>query len=224
MTETGPPYPRYAPGSTPGENSIGSFVIGESPIGTIPAFDFWTTVISQYSNSPILTGILQSFFDAMDQTANIDSYFDMIWNLNTAQGYGLDIWGRIVGVTRIVPIPGTITYLGFEEAASLGVFGVGIFFSGDPLTNNFILSDDGFRLLILAKALANISDGSIKSINTMLLTLFPNRGNAYVTDGLNMTMTYTFAFSLSAVELSIVQNSGVLPRPAGVSVTVVVPP
>lgn len=216
--------PSYPPPPAAGSNAIGSFTIGVSAIGTISSFDFWTTVISQYANSPIITSIIESFFDAMDQTANIDAYFDMIWNLNTAQGYGLDCWGRIVGVTRIVPVPGTITYFGFEEAASSGVFGVGIFFSGSPLTNNFILSDDGFRILILAKALANISDGSIKSINAMLLTLFPNRGNAYVTDGLNMTMTYTFAFSLSAVELSIVQNSGVLPRPAGVSVTVVVPP
>lgn len=222
MTDTGPPYPH--PNPALGSNAIGSLAIGVSPIGTVAPFDWWTTVISQYANAPILTGILQSFFDAMDQTANVDAFFDMIWNVNTAQGYGLDVWGRIVGVTRIVPIPGTITYLGFEESATLGVFGVGIFFSGSPLTNNFILSDDGYRLLILAKALANISDGSIKSINGLLLTLFPNRGNCYVTDGLDMTMTYTFAFSLSAVELSIVQNSGVLPRPAGVSVTVVVPP
>lgn len=216
--------PDYPPPPAPGSNAIGSFAIGVSAIGTIPSFDFWTTIISQYANSTALTSIIESFFDAMDQTANIDSYFDNIWNVLTAQGYGLDVWGRIVGVTRIVPVPNTITYLGFEEASSAGVFGVGIFFSGLPLTNNFILSDDGFRLLILAKALANISDGSIKSINSMLLTLFPNRGNAYVTDGLDMTMTYTFAFSLSAIELSIVQNSGVLPRPAGVSVSVVVPP
>lgn len=221
MTDTGPPYPH--PNPAPGSNAIGSFTIGVSPIGSIPEFDWWATVVSQYANAPILTGILQSFFDAIDQTVNIDAFFDMIWNVNTAQGYGLDVWGRIVGVTRIIPVPGTITYLGFEEAASLGTFGVGIFFSGSPLTNNFILSDDGFRTLILAKALANISDGSIKSINALLLALFPNRGNCYVTDGLDMTMTYTFAFALSAVELSIVQNSGVLPRSAGVSVTVVVP-
>lgn len=221
MIDTGPPYPN--PDPVPGSNAIGVFSIGVSPIGTIPAFNWWDTVISQYANAPALTGILQSFFDALDQTENIDSFFDMIWNLNTAQGYGLDVWGRIVGVTRIIPVPGTTDYLGFEEAATSGVFGVGVFFSGSPLTNNFILSDDGFRILILAKALANISDGAIPSINLLLLTLFPSRGNCYVTDGLDMTMTYTFGFALSAVELSIVQNSGVLPRPAGVSVTVIHP-
>lgn len=221
---SGPPYPRYSPGASPGENAVGSFVIGESPIGTIPSFDWWATVVSQYANSPILTGILESFFDAVDQTANIDAFFDLIWNVNTAQGYGLDVWGRIVGVTRIVPVPGATTYFGFEEAGSTGTFGTGILYSGATTTNNYILSDSGFRTLIFAKALSNISDGSIKSINRLLLTLFPNRGNCYVTDGLNMTMTYTFAFVLSAVELSIVLNSGVLPKPVGVASSVIVPP
>ena len=159
--------PTYPPPPAAGSNSIGSFTIGVSPIGTIPSFDFWATIISQYANSPILTSIIESFFDAMDQTKNIDAYFDDIWNLDTAQGYGLDCWGRIVGVTRIVQVPGTITYLGFEESGTSGVFGAGVFFAGSPLTTNFILSDAGFRTLILAKALANISDGSIKSIRDL---------------------------------------------------------
>jgi hypothetical protein len=222
MTDTGPPYPH--PNPAPGSNAIGSFVIGVSPIGSIPTFDWWTTVLSQYANAPALTSILSSFFSAVDETANLDAFFDNIWNINTAQGYGLDVWGRIVGVTRVVPIPGTITYLVFEESGNADGFNNGIFFSGGGTTNNFILSDSAFRLLILTKALANISDGSIKSLNALLRALFPNRGNCYVTDGLNMTFTYTFAFKLSPVELSIVQNSGALPKPVGVSVTIVQPP
>ena len=42
-----------------------------------------------------------------------------------------------------------------------------------------------------------------------------------MTDGLNMTMTYTFRFPLTPVQLAIVQNSGVLPRTSGVAATVV---
>jgi Protein of unknown function (DUF2612) len=37
-----------------------------------------------------------------------------------------------------------------------------------------------------------------------------------------MTMTYTFAFQLSPVELAIVTQSGVLPKPTGVLASVVV--
>lgn len=223
---TGPPYPRYAPGAGPGENAIGSFVIGSSPIGTVPPFDYWRTILSQYANSEILTTIIGDLFECLDQTANFDAFFDLIWNVDTAQGYGLDVWGRIVGVSRVLQIPVATTYLGFEEMGGAQVegFNQAPFYAGDPVTNNYSLSDDAYRLLIFAKALANITDGSVASINRLLLSLFPNRGNCYVTDGLNMTITYTFAFSLTSVEFAIVSNSGVLPRPAGVSTTIVTPP
>ena len=56
----------------------------------------------------------------------------------------------------------------------------------------------------------------------ILLNLFPGRGSCYVTDGLNMSMEYKFEFPLTPVEVSIVTNSGVLPRPVCVSATVVI--
>lgn len=205
----------------PGSNAIGSFVIGVSPIGSIVPFSYWQTIISQYANSPSITTLIGDFDQYVDQTANFDALFDDIWNVTTAQGYGLDVWGRIVGVSRTLHIVGDTTYLGFEEATTGFGFGQAPLFSGETITTNFDLADVNFRTLIYAKALANISDGSIPSINSLLRSLFPNRGNCFVTDGGDMTMTYTFDFVLSPVELAIVQNSGVLPRPTGVSATVV---
>ena len=35
----------------PGSNAIGTFIIGASPIGDIPVFDPWQTVISQVENT-----------------------------------------------------------------------------------------------------------------------------------------------------------------------------
>lgn len=218
---SGPPYPR---GPFAGSNAIGSFIIGVSPIGSLSAFDFWDTVISQYANSPSLTSMIESFNDCLDQTANFDTFYDLIWNVATAQGYGLDVWGRIVGVTRVLQVADG-GFFGFEggSGASGSPFNVAPFYNGSALTSNFSLTDDAFRVLIFAKALSNISDGSIPSINNLLLNLFPGRGNAYVTDGLDMTMTYTFDFPLSAVDQAIVQSSGVLPKPVGVAATAVFP-
>jgi hypothetical protein len=217
---SGPTLPRPVAGS----NAIGSFVVGLSPIGSIPPFDWWSTIISQYANSAAIAGIIESFFQCVDQTANMDLFFDNLWNVTTAVGPGLDVWGRIVGVSRVLQVTGSQSYLGFEEAAPTGFgFGQQPFFSGQPVTSNYHLDDASFRTLIYAKALANITDGSIRSINAILLALFPNRGNTYVTDGEDMTMTYTFTFPLSPAEQAIVNNSGVLPRPTGVSATVVTP-
>lgn len=217
---TGPPLPRPVAGS----NAIGSFVIGVSPVGTIPAFDVWSTIISQYANSPILTQLITNFFQYIDQTADFEAFFDNIWNIDTAQGYGLDVWGRIVGVTRNLQLP-TVppSSFGFAEAnaGTALPFGFGVFFTGQGASSSFTLDDNDFRTLIFAKALANISDGSIKSINQLLLNLFPNRGNCFVVDGLNMTMEYVFSFPLSTVELAILGQSGVLPKPTGVAARVV---
>ena len=215
----------YPPQPAPGSNAIGSFAIGVSPIGDIAPFDWLQTVISQYANSPILLQLLQSFNDCIDQTQNFDNFFDLIWNVDTAQGYGLDVWGRIVGVVRTLEIA-TVEYLGFSAATpGVDVFGPGgtsPFYSQEPITNNYVLSDDAFRTLIFAKALANICNGSIPAINQLLLSLFPGQGDCYVTDGEDMTMTYTFKFALSPVQEAIIFQSGVLPKPVGVAATVVV--
>ena len=139
----------------------------------------------------------------------------------TASGPGLDRIGRVVNVSRTLQLPaGTNPFLGFEEAGDplFLPFGQGTFFTGGSLTSNFQLVDADYRTLIYAKMAANICDGSIPAINQVLLTLFPNRGNCYVADGENMTMEYVFAFNLSAVELAIVEQSGALPKPVGVSV------
>jgi uncharacterized protein DUF2612 len=221
MVNTGPPVPH--PNPAPGSNGIGTFTIGVSPIGTIEAFDFWVTVISQYANSPILTGMIQSFNEAMDLTEDFDDFYDMIWNVLTAQGYGLDVWGRIVDVARTIPLTGNIAYLGFDEASSWTGFGQGGFYTGGGISPNFVLGDADYRRLILAKAASNICDGSIEAINKILLALFPQRGACYVADGLNMSLTYTFSFALNPVEIAIVEDAGVLPNPTGVVVNISAP-
>jgi Protein of unknown function (DUF2612) len=205
-----------------GSNAIGSFVIGISPIGDIAPFDFNQTIISQYANSPIMTALIATWFSYFDQTQNIDNFIDQMLDISSAVGYGLDVWGLKVGVSRTLNIPGTQKFFGFEEATTISAdpFNQSAFFAGEPITSNFQLSDDSFRTLILAKALANISDGSIKSINQILINLFPNRGNAFVVDNNNMTMVYKFNFVLTPVELAIVSQSGVLPKSVGVSATV----
>lgn len=149
------------------------------------SFNVWATIISQYANSPILTQLITNFAQYLDQTANFEAFYDLMWNIDTAQGYGLDVWGRIVGVTRTLQLAGGGRFLGFEEAGGLTVdpFDQSPFYAGATVTNNFQLSDDAFRVLIFAKALSNISNGTIPSINQILLNLFPGRGNAYVTDG-----------------------------------------
>lgn len=198
MTDTGPPYP-IPPGS--GSNAIGTFAIGKSPVGSIPPFDIWETVISQYANSPILTSLITNFAEFIDPTANIEQFFDLVMNVDTAQGYGLDVWGRIVGVGRYLNLPAPTRFFGFAEGRpDYDGFNQSPFYNGQQLTEVYRLADIPYRKLILAKALANICDGSIKAINQLLINLFvtPGRGNAFVTEGSPNVAYFGFKESTTA--------------------------
>lgn len=208
-------------GPTPSD--VGQFVIGQSPIGTEPKLNFEYTIISQYGNSPTLWQMIQNFQQYIDPTQSLDFFYDNIWNIDTAVGYGLDVWGRILGVTRLINIPGATLgpYWGFSQASDAQPFDQAPFFNGSNTANvqTVALPDSNYRQLLLAKALANISDGSIKGVNAILRFLFPGRGNCYVQDNLNMSLVYVFKFPLTVSEQAIIVQSGVLPRPCGVSTT-----
>lgn len=181
------------------------------------------TLIKKYANSPAIQQLVLNMNDYFSPHANLEQFFQLVWNVDTAEGYGLVIWGRIVGVGNVVTISAFDTF-GFNQGGSAYTgFGQGPFNSGNNSSQNVILSDSAYRSVIMAKALFNISDGSTKGINQILLNLFPGRGNCYVAVTGPLQIAYTFDFPLTPVESAIITQLGVLPRPCGVAASVVVP-
>lgn len=185
-------------------------------------FDVRQTFLSQYANSPVITSLLGQIGDAIDAQARVDGFFSWVWDISQAQGFGLDIWGRILGVTRALYVLQD-GFLGFSTMPEAQPFNQGVFYSSTALTTNYNLSDDAFRVLLLVKAALNITNSSIPAINAALMTLFSGYGNSYARDNGDMTMTYVFGASLSKVDYAIVTQSGALPKPVGVSFTVETP-
>lgn len=187
------------------------------------------TIISQYANSATLVQLIQNANEYFDPRTNFQAFYDFVWNVDTARGFGLDILGRIVGVDRLLQIPSGTDLLGFNNASvppDWRPFGSGTFYKGQLLTNAFFLPDDAYRVLILTKALANIVETTARGINTLLRNLFPDRARAYVIDLGNMALQYTFEFDetlgqmpLAAWELAMLIAT--LPHPTGVQVSVV---
>lgn len=196
--------------------------VGAAGDGTEPFFAIRDTVLSQYANSPILLAIIDTMGEAIDRRAQFNGFLDWVWNVDSAQGFGLDILGRIVGVARSLYISDA-EYLGFSDQPTAVPFGQGVFYSAQSLTPNYSVADDAYRQMILAKAALNITNCSIPSVNAILRALFPKYGNVYVRDNGNMTMTYVFSAAPSKVDYAIVTQSGALPKPAGVAVTVEAP-
>lgn len=186
------------------------------------------TIISQYADSPKLRAIIDTFNQAVETDDFIDTFYDMVWNIETAGTYGLDVWGRIVVVSRLLTVTPSEKYFGFEEALSTPPeigdpqpFDQAPFYTGEMATNTISLSNDVYRKLIMLKAMANITDCTIPSMNKMLMYMFGDKGKAYVRNDGEMVMSYVFEFELSPSDLAIVQSSGALPSPAGVKVNVI---
>lgn len=162
------------------------------------------TIISQYGNSATIAQLVHNIDLYLDPRADFDAFFSFVWNVETAQGFGLDIWGRIVGVDRSINVP--------ADTPNPGHF---TFTSGV-----YQMTDTEYRGVVLIKALANITNCTASSLNQLLSNLFATRGRCYVLDSGSMAMRYTFEFWIQPFEYVIITQSGVAPRPAGVLATV----
>lgn len=182
------------------------------------------TYLRQYASSPVITALIDDFNQWIDPSADLDAFYRYVWNVYTAVGFGLDIWGRIVGVPRTINLTPPPDYLGFEEALP-GSFP----FNQEPLYGGpqqgtlYALSDEAYRVLILTKALANICSFTAPAINALLAFMFKGRGSCYVLDLGGMAIEYVFNFTLETWEQSVLLQASLLPRPAGVAVTVTNP-
>lgn len=173
----------------------------------------------QYRNSPAITAMADFFSQYFDPSKTIDSFYENVMNLDTANGYGLNVWGRIVGASRFVTIPALdVKFWGFNGTPNYP-FNQGIFYVGerfDGQTPAYRLADPAYRTCILLKAMLNICRMDAASINQVLKTVFGSRGNCYVIDNGDMTMDLIFRFYLEPWEIAVLQSSEYSPVPAGV--------
>lgn len=179
------------------------------------------TILTQYSASTKLLSIIDTFNQAVSLDDFTDEFIAKVWDLTTSETFGLDMWGKIVGVSRYITAPIESSSFGFSEADDSNPdyptpFNESPFFGGTQETTNVRLEDDAYRTLIFCKAFTNISIATIPEINRFLKMLFYNRGRAYCVNYRDMTMGITFEFELAPYEVSILTNYDVTPVPSGV--------
>lgn len=155
------------------------------------------------------------------------------FDLTTADPFGLLVWSFILDVPSqaFVLFPGDI-FFGFGEARQ-NYYNV-----PDPLPNygsleggNFIGGNDSTiltpieaRWALRMKYYSLISNGSVPMLNRALRDVFgvdaQGRSNAYVVDGLDMTMKYVHRSIWSSAFIEAVELYDMLPRIAGVEYTI----
>ena len=166
-------------------------------------------MISQYANSPKYVKLYTGLSDLFNNASTLEDWFNVVYNLNTATGFGLDIWGKILNQGR------QFTY--FENGSEVNVY-LGGEQTIDGVTYSEEYMENTYRLVLFLKALTNITNCTIASMNSLLQFYFKNRGRVYVLEYNPMEIRYVFEFYVSKIEKAIF-TTDVMPKPTGVGIS-----
>ena len=175
----------------------------------------------QYTNATNLQGILnaKNTWYVTNQTDFWENWYTDVFNLVTANDFGLSVWSIILGQSL---------FTSFIESTGIPYFGFGSSnqnFDGSNFASlnggNNVYSTETSRLLLQLRYFKLVSSGTIPETNRMLAYVFADFGKAFLVDNHNMTQTYYFEFVLSAEISYMLNNTDVLPRPGGVSSVIV---
>ena len=172
-----------------------------------------TTILSQYSASPRILALAHGFALRLDPAPDIDMFFANVFDIETAQGWGLDNWGRILGVPRGVQVA-TTDWFGYY-GSGLQPWNQAPWFNPQQATQNFPLTDEAYRKLLMYKAAANIGSADAATINRLLKQVFPDTFDHIVDNG-DMSIRAVFNDYLQPVEIGILNTYGALNKGAGV--------
>ena len=94
------------------------------------------TLLAQFANSPTISALVAFMDQWVSPHADLDNFYNTVWNIQTASGFGLDTWGQIVNVSRVVQIPTGGTFLGFQGTGEQPL-GQAPMFNGNNNSGNF---------------------------------------------------------------------------------------
>lgn len=180
-------------------------------------FDIDETILSQYSASPRIKALLRGFNELIKPDSDIKLFYDNVFNIMTAQGYGLDVWGKIIGTGRFFNVKDADSeniFLGFNGSGE-DVFNSSPFYNDKTGTGSLALTDNAYRELLLLKQAANLSRTDAATITSLLAQFYDKRGDFSVIELGVMKIRYVFEFYLTPFEEVFIRTRDLLPKPAG---------
>lgn len=191
----------------------------------IQEFDFSVDLLRallwQYNDAARLQSLLeqkQAWYD-LNQSDFWDAWVRDVFDLRTANDFGLSVWAIILNVPLVVVAdvnPSNQLVWGF--ATDDENFTHGNFYP----TQTAGLTTEQKRLVLRLRYFDLVTRGSVPEINAFMAYLFAGYGPVYVADGLSMKARYVFGFPLPSKLAAVLRDFDLLPRPAGVAVDYVV--
>lgn len=185
------------------------------------AFDFsvdlMRALLWQDNKAPKITQIIrdeQKWYD-VNQTQFWTDWVRDVFDIRTANQFGLAVWAIVLGVplTVILP-PSNPDKPTFGFGAFRRNFNRGNFSSSSSTTAGLTLAQR--RILLQLRYLRLTTRCTVPSINKAVNRILGDQGTIRVIDGGTMTITYVFSFPPSSELAFVLDNFDILPRPAAV--------
>jgi hypothetical protein len=188
--------------------------------GTIQPFEQNANVLPSilwaYENAPKFVAMIQAQQAWIEENQNkfwTDWYRD-VFDVDTANTFGLSVWARILEVSLSVETQPVSTNASWGFGASRQNFNHGNF--GRDRSGQIVLTLAQQRLVIRLRLAQIITRPTAYYINEMLDAIFNTPGRTiYAYDTLDMGfITYVFSFTPDAQTKFILENYDLLPRPS----------
>lgn len=166
--------------------------MAENILNIDPTIDLKQCLLWQYQNSEKLKSLILSKEEwyQTHQAQFWQEWYDNVFNIETANDFGLSVWGEILDFSRNVTAKdGSRHYLTTEQ----------------------------YRLILKGQILRFGMGATAPEINNWLATVFAGKGNAYCLDSYDMTaIPFVFRAHPSDEIKWLLGNIDFFPRPAGV--------
>jgi hypothetical protein len=174
--------------------------------------DLTQVILWQYSNNPQMVGLInnkQAWFNTNVNQFWNDWYRD-VYNLETANDFGLGIWAIIMGMRFSAPVIIPNAFFGFNSNATN-------FQAGFYPSFKVNLTTEQKRLILQLRVAYLTSNSTIDNIAAEIRRLIPDM---LILDGLNMTIVLTYPVPIPSLVAPILNTffKDIIPIPAGVKV------
>lgn len=169
----------------------------------------------QFDNSDALKSLINGkkdfFTDAVDNFYT-DWYRD-VFNIDTANYFGLIVWAIILGCTEYIELTSKIG----QKAIGFGEYHKNFHESNFALSSYiYSLPTESLRKVLKAQMYNFNSNGSLHDINKLLNIIYPDNYPYASFDNDTNTLTYNFQIPLGEEDMNIVMFSNMFPAPIGV--------
>lgn len=177
--------------------------------------DLLRVILWHYNDAEKLQALLQQKQDwyNINQTEFWQNWYKDVFDLRTANDFGLAVWAIILEVPLIAEVaPSDENQPAFGFESNYQNFENGNFVS--KTSSSITLTTAQKRMVLQLRYFQLVSNGTVPEINQFLKTLF---GDAYVIDSYDMNYAiYIFNTEIDSNTQFILEQFDLLPRPAAV--------